>query len=162
MRKRLRRRPEGGPGGRIEWRRPESTVQGAQMRQHLEELARRGASSRTRDGSTALTSPRRSPRRSSSSRARRSTIAGRLMAIRGHGKAGFADSPGRRGRIQVYVRKDEIGEDAFELWKLLDVGDIVGVRGEVFRTRTGEVSVKAAEITLLAKALLPLPRSGTD
>jgi lysyl-tRNA synthetase class 2 len=85
------------------------------------------------------------------------TVAGRLMAIRGHGKAGFADLSDSAGRLQIYVRKDEIGEDAAELWKLVDVGDIVGVRGEVMRTRTGEVSVKAREITVLAKSLLPLP-----
>ncbi len=85
------------------------------------------------------------------------TVAGRLMAVRGHGKAGFADLHDSDGRVQVYVRKDEVGDDAFELWKLVDVGDIVGVRGEVMKTRTGEVSVKARELTVLAKALLPLP-----
>jgi len=84
-------------------------------------------------------------------------VAGRLTAIRGHGKAAFADLKDGSGRIQIYVRQDEIGEEAFAMWKLLDVGDIVGVRGEVFRTRAGEVSVKAAEVTLLAKSLLPLP-----
>ncbi len=85
------------------------------------------------------------------------TVAGRLMAVRGHGKAGFADLRDGSGRVQIYVRKDEVGDVAYSAWKLMDVGDIVGVRGEVFRTRAGEVSVKATEVTLLAKSLLPLP-----
>lgn len=84
-------------------------------------------------------------------------VAGRLTAVRGHGKAGFADVHDSGGRIQVYVRKDDVGEDVFELWKLADVGDIIGVTGEVMKTRTGEVSVKAREIFVLAKALRPLP-----
>jgi lysyl-tRNA synthetase class 2 len=85
------------------------------------------------------------------------TVAGRLHAIRGHGKAGFADLVDASGKIQLYVRKDDVDEGLFELWGLLDVGDIVGVVGEVFRTRSGEVSVKVVSLTVLAKALLPLP-----
>jgi len=85
------------------------------------------------------------------------TVAGRLMAIRGHGKAGFADLVDGTGKIQLYVRKDEVGEELFEIWRLLDVGDIVGATGEAFRTRSGEVSVKVRGLAVLAKALLPLP-----
>ena len=85
------------------------------------------------------------------------SVAGRLMAIRGHGKAGFADLVDGTGKIQLYVRKDEVGEELFEIWKLLDVGDIVGATGEAFRTRSGEVSVKVGGLAVLAKALLPLP-----
>ncbi|MFH1690505.1 MAG: lysine--tRNA ligase [Candidatus Eisenbacteria bacterium] len=85
------------------------------------------------------------------------TVAGRLMAIRGHGKAGFADLVDGTGKIQIYVKKDDVGEQLFEIWKLLDVGDIVGATGEAFRTRSGEPSVKVAGLTVLAKALLPLP-----
>jgi len=84
-------------------------------------------------------------------------VAGRLGAIRGHGKASFADLNDAGGKIQLYVRRDEIGDSAFELWRLIDVGDIVGARGTVFRTKSGEISVKVAEITLLSKALRPLP-----
>ncbi len=85
------------------------------------------------------------------------TVAGRLMATRGHGKAGFADLVDEKGKMQLYVRRDEVGDEQFAVWKLLDVGDIVGARGEVFKTRSGEVSIKVKELTLLAKALLPLP-----
>ena len=85
------------------------------------------------------------------------TVAGRLMAIRGHGKAGFGDLVDGTGKIQLYVRKDDVGEELFEIWGLLDVGDIVGATGEAFRTRSGEPSIKVAGLTLLAKALLPLP-----
>ena len=84
-------------------------------------------------------------------------VAGRLMAIRGHGKAGFGDLVDGTGKIQLYVRKDDVGEELFEIWKLLDVGDIVGATGEAFRTRSGEPSVKVGGLTVLAKALLPLP-----
>jgi lysyl-tRNA synthetase class 2 len=87
----------------------------------------------------------------------RVTIAGRLMAIRGHGKAGFGDLVDGTGKMQIYVRKDDAGEELFAIWKLLDVGDIVGATGEVFRTRSGEPSVKVDGLTVLAKALLPLP-----
>ena len=84
-------------------------------------------------------------------------IAGRLMTKRGMGKAGFADLQDSSGRIQLYVRKDIIGEEAYAAYKKLDIGDMVGVTGEVFRTKMGEISVKAHEVVLLAKALLPLP-----
>ena len=84
-------------------------------------------------------------------------VAGRLTAIRGHGKAGFADLTDAGGKIQLYVRRDEIGDEVFAVWKLLDVGDVVGARGAVMKTKTGEVSVRVAGLTPLAKALRPLP-----
>ncbi len=84
-------------------------------------------------------------------------IAGRIMAIRLMGKAGFAHLQQAGQRLQIYVKKDEVGEKGFELWKLLDLGDHIGVRGYLFRTRTGELSVHAQELTFLAKDLLPLP-----
>ena len=84
-------------------------------------------------------------------------VAGRLTAVRGHGKASFADLVDGTGKIQLYVRRDDVGEELFDLWKLMDVGDIIGAAGEVFRTRTGEVSVKVEGLKMLAKATLPLP-----
>jgi len=84
-------------------------------------------------------------------------VAGRLVSIRGHGKAGFADLLDGAGKIQLYVRKDEVGDDRFAIWKLLDVGDVVGARGEVFATRSGEKSIKVKDLSVLAKALRPLP-----
>jgi lysyl-tRNA synthetase class 2 len=91
------------------------------------------------------------------------SIAGRIMAIRVQGKAGFAQLQQGGKRFQIYVRKDEVGEGAFALYKLLDLGDHIGVRGHLFRTRTGELTVHVAPsdgkpaITFLAKALLALP-----
>ena len=84
-------------------------------------------------------------------------IAGRLMSKRGMGKAMFCDLQDGQGRIQIYVRIDELGEEAFAKFKKVDIGDIVGVEGEVFRTKRGEISVKAHSVTLLSKSLLPLP-----
>ena len=84
-------------------------------------------------------------------------VAGRIMAIRGHGKTCFMDMQDKDGRIQIYVRKDAIGEENYALIKLLDIGDIVGVSGSVFRTHMGELSVKAAAIEILSKSLRPLP-----
>lgn len=84
-------------------------------------------------------------------------VAGRIMAIRLMGKAGFAHLQQDGQRLQIYVKKDAIGELGFELWKLLDLGDHIGVRGYLFRTRTGELSVHAEELTFLSKDLLPLP-----
>jgi lysyl-tRNA synthetase, class II len=91
------------------------------------------------------------------------SIAGRIMAIRVQGKAGFAQLQQGGQRFQIYVRKDDVGEDAFALYKLLDLGDHIGVRGHLFRTRTGELTVHAGPsgdkpaITFLAKAMLALP-----
>src|SRR5437899_3218268 len=79
------------------------------------------------------------------------------MAIRLMGKAGFAHLQQDGQRLQIYVKKDSVGEKAFELYKLLDLGDHIGVSGYLFRTRTGELSVHVEEITFLAKDLLPLP-----
>ncbi len=85
------------------------------------------------------------------------TVAGRLMSKRGMGKVSFCDLQDRSGRIQLYARKDEMDAEAYDRFKKYDIGDIVGVRGEVFRTQRGEMSVRAKEITLLSKSLLPLP-----
>jgi lysyl-tRNA synthetase, class II len=85
------------------------------------------------------------------------SVAGRLVSYRLMGKAGFAHLQGSGKRIQVYVKKDVVGERGFELFHLLDLGDLVGVRGHLFRTRTNELSVWVEELTLLSKALLPLP-----
>lgn len=84
-------------------------------------------------------------------------IAGRIMAMRGHGKATFADVLDLSGRIQVYARVDALGEDDYELLASLDIGDIIGVEGKVFRTRRGEISVEICKFVLLCKALRPLP-----
>jgi lysyl-tRNA synthetase, class II len=91
------------------------------------------------------------------------SIAGRIMAIRVQGKAGFAQLQQGGQRFQIYVRKDDVGENAFALYKLLDLGDHIGVRGHLFRTRTGELTVHVAKvgdrpaITFLTKAMLALP-----
>ena len=84
-------------------------------------------------------------------------LAGRMMSKRVMGKASFAHLRDDKGDIQLYVRRDELGDDAYAAFKKLDVGDIIGVKGEVFRTKTGELSVRATELTLLAKSLRPLP-----
>ena len=84
-------------------------------------------------------------------------IAGRLMSKRGMGKVSFCDLQDRSGRIQLYVRKDEMPAEEYERFKKYDIGDIVGVAGDVFRTQRGEMSVRAKKITLLSKSLLPLP-----
>jgi len=84
-------------------------------------------------------------------------VAGRIMAIRLMGKAGFAHLQQGGQKLQIYVKKDAVGEKGFELYKLLDLGDHVGVRGYLFRTRTGELSIHVEEITFLSKDLLPLP-----
>jgi lysyl-tRNA synthetase class 2 len=84
-------------------------------------------------------------------------IAGRVMTKRGHGKASFATLSDGDARLQVYVRADEVGEAQYRLFDLLDLGDFVGVAGQVMRTRKGELSVQAGELTFLSKALLPLP-----
>ncbi len=84
-------------------------------------------------------------------------VAGRIMAIRLMGKAGFAHLQQNGERLQIYVKKDAVGDNAFELYKLLDLGDHIGVSGYLFRTRTGELSIHVEEITFLSKDLLPLP-----
>lgn len=85
------------------------------------------------------------------------TIAGRLISIRSHGKASFAHLQDYRGQIQIYLRQDQLGPEKYELLDLFDIGDFIGVRGEVFRTQKGEVTVKVLDFTYLAKALRPLP-----
>lgn len=85
------------------------------------------------------------------------SVAGRMMSRRIMGKASFAHLLDQKGQIQVYVKRDDIGEDAYVQFKDMDIGDILGVKGTVFKTRTGEVSVHANEVVLLAKALKPLP-----
>ncbi|TGB00796.1 lysine--tRNA ligase [Halobacillus salinus] len=85
------------------------------------------------------------------------TIAGRIMTKRGKGKAGFTHIQDVSGQIQLYVRKDEIGEEAYDVFKTADLGDIVGVTGVMFKTNVGELSVKASEFHLLTKSLRPLP-----
>ena len=84
-------------------------------------------------------------------------VAGRLMAIRGQGKAGFAHLQQEGERLQIYVRKDAVGDNNFALYQLLDLGDHIGVSGYLFRTRTGELSIHVETITFLAKAMLALP-----
>ena len=84
-------------------------------------------------------------------------VAGRLMSKRGMGKVSFCDLQDRDGRIQLYARQDEMDEEVYKKFKKFDIGDIVGVEGEAFRTQRGEMSVRAHNITLLSKSLLPLP-----
>ena len=88
---------------------------------------------------------------------KRVSVAGRLMSKRGMGKVSFCDLQDKAGRIQLYARKDEMDEDDYNRFKKYDIGDIVGIDGEVFRTQRGEMSVRAKKITLLCKSLLPLP-----
>jgi lysyl-tRNA synthetase, class II len=85
------------------------------------------------------------------------SIAGRIMTKRGKGKAGFAHIQDLPGQIQIYVRKDAIGEEQYEIFKTADLGDLVGITGTVFKTKVGELSVKAQEFHLLTKSLRPLP-----
>ncbi|MCI8440531.1 MAG: lysine--tRNA ligase [Oscillospiraceae bacterium] len=85
------------------------------------------------------------------------TVAGRLMSKRGMGKVSFCDLQDKSGRIQLYARRDEMDPEAYNRFKKYDIGDIVGVKGQVFRTQRGEMSVRVQEITLLSKSLLPLP-----
>lgn len=85
------------------------------------------------------------------------SLAGRIMAIRGHGKTLFAHILDSSGRIQFYIRQDQLGEENFNFFKLLDIGDIIGIKGEVFKTHTGEITVLVKKFELLAKTLRPLP-----
>lgn len=84
-------------------------------------------------------------------------VAGRILTIRLHGKAGFAHVQGEGQRLQIYVKLDSVGPRYFELFQLLDIGDVIGVAGHLFRTKTNELTVWVEELTLLTKALLPLP-----
>ncbi len=84
-------------------------------------------------------------------------VAGRIVALRPHGKAAFAHLAGDGMRLQIYIKLDVVGEKAFQLFQLLDLGDIIGVSGELFRTKTNELTVRVERLELLSKALLPLP-----
>ena len=85
------------------------------------------------------------------------SIAGRIVTKRGKGKAGFAHLQDREGQIQIYVRKDQVGDEPYEVFKHADLGDFFRVSGKIMKTDTGEVTVKAKEIVILSKALRPLP-----
>ena len=85
------------------------------------------------------------------------TLAGRMMSKRVMGKASFCHLQDLQGKVQSYVARDNLGEEAYKAFKKMDIGDIVGIRGEVFRTHTGEISIRADEVTLLSKSLHPLP-----
>jgi lysyl-tRNA synthetase class 2 len=84
-------------------------------------------------------------------------VAGRILALRSQGKAAFAHISGDGGRLQIYVRLDTVGDEAYKLFRLLDLGDIIGVEGELFRTKTAELTIRVEKLQLLSKALLPLP-----
>ncbi len=84
-------------------------------------------------------------------------IAGRLMSLRGHGKTQFAHLEDTSGRLQIYVRRDDLGEEAFNVFKLVEVGDVIGVSGKLFRTKTDELTVHIDQFEVLSKALRPLP-----
>ncbi|AQX52932.1 lysine--tRNA ligase [Priestia flexa] len=85
------------------------------------------------------------------------SLAGRIMTKRGKGKAGFAHVQDLTGQIQLYVRKDSVGDEQYEIFKTVDIGDHVGVQGVLFKTKVGELSIKVKDFTLLSKALRPLP-----
>ena len=85
------------------------------------------------------------------------TIAGRVMTKRGKGKAGFAHVQDLSGQIQIYVRQDAVGEEQYEIFNLIDLGDIVGIKGQIFKTKVGELSIKASSFEVLSKSLRPLP-----
>lgn len=84
-------------------------------------------------------------------------LAGRIFSVRLMGKAAFLHLQDKKGRIQIYIRQDQVGEEVYQMFKLLDIGDLVGVEGTVFKTRTGEISVLSDKFQLLAKSLRPLP-----
>lgn len=85
------------------------------------------------------------------------SVAGRIMAIRRMGKASFCHIKDETGKIQIYIRKDDVGDKQYDLFRLLDIGDIIGVKGYVFRTKTGEISVHASSVDVLSKSIHPLP-----
>lgn len=88
---------------------------------------------------------------------REASLAGRIMAIRGHGKASFVDLQDRDGRLQLYIRIDNVGAELYGFFRKLDIGDIIGVKGRVFRTHRGEISLEVRDLVLLCKSLRPLP-----
>ena len=85
------------------------------------------------------------------------TIAGRMVAKRGSGKVGFADILDRSGRMQIYIRKDVVGEEKYHIFKRSDIGDFLGFTGEVIKTDMGQLTVRVTDVTFLSKALRPLP-----
>jgi len=85
------------------------------------------------------------------------SMAGRIMSLRDFGKAAFIHIKDGTGRIQAYVRKDQIGDEPYKIFKLMDMGDYIGIKGSFFRTRTDELTLLADEITLLSKSMRPLP-----
>ena len=85
------------------------------------------------------------------------TIAGRVMALRKMGKVSFSQIMDSEGKIQIFISRDELGESSYNIFKLLDIGDFIGIEGLVFKTKTGEISIKASSMTLLAKSIRPLP-----
>ena len=85
------------------------------------------------------------------------TVAGRIMAIRKMGKASFMQIMDSTGRIQIFIRRDDVGDESYSNFKLLDIGDFIGIEGEVFTTKTGEISIKTKVMTILAKSIRPLP-----
>ena len=89
-------------------------------------------------------------------------LAGRLVALRPHGKTTFAHLADQSGKVQVYFKLDDLGAATYEVLSLLDLGDFVGVEGPLFKTKTGEITVRAATLTLLTKALRPLPLGKED
>ena len=89
-------------------------------------------------------------------------VAGRIMSKRSMGKASFFDIADASGKIQIYIKLNVIGEETYEQFKKWDIGDIVGVNGEVFRTKHGEISIRATKAVLLSKSLLPLPEKNSD
>jgi lysyl-tRNA synthetase class 2 len=138
---------------------PEETLDQRQYRlEKIEELKQRGVDpfpysfSLTHSASRAL----EEFDELSDSRAR-VRMAGRVMSVRRHGKTSFAHLMDRTGRIQLYFRGDELGEEAYSLFKLFDIGDIIGVEGILFKTKTGEITLQVSAFTLLAKSLRPLP-----
>ncbi len=84
-------------------------------------------------------------------------VAGRIMAIRGHGKASFVELSDAKGEIQLYIKLDIVGEEQFQLLKLLDIGDVIGVEGNIFRTHKGQISIRVEKLECLSKSLRPLP-----
>ncbi|MDD5449452.1 MAG: lysine--tRNA ligase [Candidatus Omnitrophica bacterium] len=84
-------------------------------------------------------------------------VAGRLMAVRSHGKTAFCDLKDQNARVQIYIKEDILGKEKFDIFQKLDIGDIIGVKGEVFKTRTGELTIKVTDFTVLSKSLRPLP-----
>ena len=85
------------------------------------------------------------------------SVAGRIMSLRNMGKAAFSNIQDQSGRLQLYIGRDDVGDDLYSLFKLMDIGDYIGVTGTVFITKTGAVTVKAKKITILSKNLRPIP-----